>query len=60
MKCELCENTGVVCENCGTVWELPDGETCCGAGMQCVCGAEFQFEAIYASTEPEAVKEWVQ
>lgn len=60
VKCELCEDTGVVCENCGTRWELENGDTCCGAGNPCVCGAEFQWGAVYASTDPDEVKEWVQ
>ena len=29
--CELCEDTGWVCESCGTRWEKKDDSTCCGA-----------------------------
>lgn len=61
MKCEICEGTGWVCENCGTRWELSDGGTCCGAGNPCVCNpnADFEFEAVIASTSPDEVKTWM-
>lgn len=62
MTCELCEDTGWVCENCGTRWELASGDTCCGAGKACVCNpdANFEWQAVYASTDPDQVTDWVQ
>ena len=58
--CEICEDTGWVCENCGTRWELPDGRTCCGSGVNCICNpdGEVEWKMVYASTEPEKVKGW--
>ena len=70
MACELCKGTGWVCENhLGQPWEFKDADgvwqskTCCdGAGTNCVCNpsGDYEFAAVYASTEPEKVKVWVQ
>jgi hypothetical protein len=62
MTCESCSGTGWVCERCGTTWEREDGTTCCGAGQPCDCNpdAHYEFAAVHATTEPEAVKAWVQ
>jgi len=58
--CEICEGTGWVCENCGTRWQLMNRETCCGAGQNCVCNpnGDVDWKVVYATTEPEEVKEW--
>lgn len=49
--CEKCNNTGWVCEFCGTQWELENGETCCGAGNNCTCNpnGSYSFDIIIAS-----------
>jgi hypothetical protein len=58
--CKICENTGWVCEKCGTRWELENGGTCCGAGSNCVCNPNGNVEwiAVHASTNKESVKNW--
>ena len=60
--CDICNNTGWICENCGTQWEKENGETCCGAGENCICNpnGNFEFAAVYASVNPDEVKNWVQ
>ena len=53
-KCDKCEDTGWVCENCGTRWELFGGGDCCGAGKNCECNLDgnYEFSVIFASTNP--------
>lgn len=51
--CVICDGTGWVCENCETRWELKSGETCCGAGKNCVCNknGDVDFSIVYASID---------
>lgn len=63
-KCARCHDCGWLCENhpdtpSGLVIE---GGCECGAGMNCECNpnGHVEFEAVWASTEPEKVKAWVQ
>ncbi len=61
--CETCKGTGWICENhMDTPWGSGPGECDCGAGCNCICnpGGEYvEWQAVYATTEPEEVKEWV-
>ncbi len=56
-QCSRCNGSGWVCECC----RKPFGE-CEGAGEPCECNpaADFQFEAVIASVDPEQVERWVQ
>lgn len=63
--CELCAGTGWVCENHTTKpWgkNLGSGECDCGAGNNCVCNpnGEVEWAVVYATTEPNKVKGWMQ
>lgn len=59
-KCEICQDTGWVCENCDTQWEIANGETCCGAGKSCVCNpnGDVQWQVVYATVDSEGVEKW--
>ena len=59
-KCDICNGTGWVCENCKTAWTDSNGNSCCGAGEPCACNASgfVEFDAVIASSEPETVKGW--
>lgn len=65
--CEICGGVGWVCElhlnspadlN-GPCCSIPD---CNGAICNCLCNpnGEYEFETVFASTEPDKVKKWVQ
>ena len=62
-NCKLCLGTGWVCEN---HLEVPagtkTGQCDCGAACNCLCNpnGEVEWEAVYASTEPSTVKDWIQ
>ena len=59
-NCNVCEGTGWICENCKTVWQSKDGDSCCGAGEPCECNenGDIELDAVIASSEPETVKRW--
>jgi protein involved in temperature-dependent protein secretion len=62
-KCDQCEDTGWICENCWTRWEKEDGTTCCGAGQNCVCNpnGEVNFIEIFSEIKKENMgKEYIQ
>lgn len=63
-QCLACAGSGWVCENHpDKPWENADGTRCCeGAGGNCECNpnGEVEFQAVFASTSPETVKEWAQ
>lgn len=59
--CESCKGTGWVCENhIETPFGNGQGECDCGAGCNCLCNphGEVEWQAVYATTDPETVKEW--
>lgn len=67
MICETCNGTGWVCEaHLDTPADM-DAISCsiagCGGAVcNCLCNpnGEYEFEAVYASTQPSKVKKWVQ
>lgn len=67
-KCVLCKDTGWVCEaHMDRPWKgtaVAGACDCGGAGCNCVCNpdgnADGIFDAVYASTDPDVVKRWVQ
>ena len=61
-NCPICEDTGWICENCGTRWELSSGGTCCGAGGNCNCNpnGEIEMDCVFASTNPMDVTGFIQ
>lgn len=63
--CEACAGSGWVCEAHPDKLSqvTTDGGCDCGApAANCACnpGGDAQFDAVYASTDPSNVKEWVQ
>lgn len=59
--CETCKGTGWICENhMDTPWGCGLGECDCGAGCNCLCNpnGEVEWQAVYATTEPQEVKAW--
>lgn len=63
MTCEICGGSGWVCENhLDTPWGDRSGECECGAGKNCLCNpsGEVEWQAVYASIDPDQVKEWAQ
>jgi hypothetical protein len=65
MTCPNCLGCGWVCEDhpdrpSGLV--RTDGCQCGGAGVPCACNPEarFDFAAVIASVDPDAVRNWAQ
>lgn len=63
--CPHCLGTGWVCEfHMGRPWEGKNACGCGGAGTNCVCNpggnADGIFDAVFASTDPDKVKTWIQ
>jgi hypothetical protein len=61
--CPHCHGTGWVCEiHPDKPWEGNGACGCGGAGASCSCNPDgsYEFEATYASTDPETIKTWVQ
>ena len=59
--CNKCNNTGWVCEDhTDKPWGEEEGECECGAGKNCDCNSngDVEWEAVYATVEPEKVKVW--
>ena len=59
--CEICKGTGWVCENhLNKPWGSDPGECECGAGSNCICNpnGEVEWDVVYATVEPDEVKEW--
>jgi len=64
-ECQMCKGSGWVCEN---HLDRPSdvvtigGCDCGGAARNCFCNpnGHAEFQAVYASIDPDSVKEWVQ
>lgn len=67
-KCPHCLGYGWVCEfHMDKPWEgtaVTGACDCGGAGCNCICNMNGDprgvFDAVYASTDPDNVKNWVQ